>query len=115
MEHVLDNKTAPPSYTRLLAAVGILTVIYLAALVQGLPQRGTAAVVAGAGAAVVTGAGAAVVTGAATVVAGAGVMTTVVGATEASGTVVVSARIVVDDGVVSLVIDPSSESRRNRK
>ena len=49
MEHVLETKTATPSYTRLLAAIGILTVIYLAALVQGLPQRGTAAVVAASG------------------------------------------------------------------
>ena len=46
MERVHENKTAAPSYTLVLAAIGILTVIYLAALVQGLPQRGTAAVVA---------------------------------------------------------------------
>ena len=49
MEHVHQNKPAAPSYTLVLAAVGILTVIYLAALAQGLPQRGTAAVVAASG------------------------------------------------------------------
>lgn len=46
MEHVHENKPAAPSYTLVLAAIGILTVLYLAALVQGVPQQGTAAVVA---------------------------------------------------------------------
>jgi len=49
MEHAHEHQAAAPSYTRLLIAIGIVAAIYVAALVQGLPQRGTAAVVAASG------------------------------------------------------------------
>ena len=49
MEPTHENKAETPSYTRLLVAIGILAALYVAALAQGWPQRGTAAVVASSG------------------------------------------------------------------
>ena len=49
MEDTQPSPPAAPSYTLVLAAIGILTVAYLASLAIDLPQRGTAAVVAASG------------------------------------------------------------------